>query len=148
MSMFGKSGNKKESQENINARNHIAQGTTMKGTLVSSGGLRIDGNFEGDITAEGKFIIGEKGFVKGNIECNDAEIEGTINGNIIGKGLIYMKASSVFDGDMKYGDLKTDPGVAINGHTTKLKDGKVTSKPNASTNGQAKPNQKVAAKSN
>ena len=56
--MFGNNG-KKQNEEAINARNHIAQGTTIKGTLVSSGGLRIDGEFEGDITAEGKLVIGE-----------------------------------------------------------------------------------------
>lgn len=144
MSMFGNNG-KKQNEEAINARNHIAQGTTIKGTLVSSGGLRIDGEFEGDITAEGKLVIGEKGFVKGNIICNDGEIEGKINGTLLGKGLLYFKATAIFDGELKYGDIKTDPGAAINGTTFKITEGQSAMKVNPSVNGQSKSKEKISA---
>jgi cytoskeletal protein CcmA (bactofilin family) len=142
--MFGNSG-KKQNEEALNARNHIAQGTTINGTLVSSGGLRIDGHFEGDITAEGKLVIGEKGYVKGTITCNDSEIEGKINGTITGKGLMYLKATAVFEGDLNYGQLKTDPGATINGRTTKIVEGQSSKKVIPSANGQSKSKEKVAA---
>ncbi|MFY0673225.1 MAG: polymer-forming cytoskeletal protein [Bacteroidia bacterium] len=143
MSMFGNNG-KKQNSDALNARNHIAQGTTIKGTLVSSGGLRIDGHFEGDITAEGKLVIGEKGHVKGTITCNDSEIEGTINGIVHGKGLMYLKATANFEGELNYGQLKTDPGATINGKTLKIVEGQISKKVIPNANGQSK--EKVAAK--
>lgn len=142
--MFGNNG-KKQNADALNARNHIAQGTTINGTLISAGGLRIDGHFEGDITAEGKLVIGEKGFVKGTITCNDSEIEGKINGTVLGKGLMYLKATAVFEGELNYGQLKTDPGATINGRTLKIVDGQKAKPVIPTANGQSKSKEKISA---
>ena len=134
---------KKEADEAINARNHVAHGTTVKGSLESQGGLRIDGVFEGEVEAIGKLVIGEKGLVKGQITCKDAEIEGTVTGNINSSGLLYLKATSKIEGDITAHQMKMDPGSVFIGNS----DMKSASQKAPSLNGQAnKSKERVSAK--
>lgn len=112
--MFNKS--KKEAEEALHARNHVAQGTNLKGTIESQGGLRIDGKVDGEIDAVGKLVIGEKGEVKGLIKCKDAEIEGSIKGNINSSGLLYLKATARIEGDITTHQIKMDPGAVFIGN--------------------------------
>ncbi|MBI3142831.1 MAG: polymer-forming cytoskeletal protein [Bacteroidetes bacterium] len=109
------SNKKKENSEALDARNHVAQGTLMKGTLTSQGGLRIDGKVEGDIEAIGKLVIGEKGEVIGNITCKDAEIEGKVSGTINSSGLIYFKPTATMEGELSAHSMKMDPGAVYIG---------------------------------
>lgn len=107
--------NSKKAEEAVNARNHIGQGTIVKGAIESSGGLRIDGRLEGEIEATGKLVIGEKGEVEGKITCSDAEVEGMIKGSIKSSGLLYLKATARVEGEVFANQMKTDPGAIING---------------------------------
>lgn len=134
---------KKEADEAINARNHVAHGTTLKGSLESQGGLRVDGVVDGEIEAIGKLVIGEKGFVKGQITCKDAEIEGTITGNINASGLLYLKATAHVEGDITVHQMKMDPGAIFIGNN----DMKSASQKAPSVNGKTnKSKERVAAK--
>lgn len=136
---------KKEAEEAINARNHVAQGTTVKGSLESQGGLRIDGVVDGQIDSIGKLVIGEKGLVKGQVTCKDAEIEGTVSGNINSSGLLYLKATAVVEGDITSHLMKMDPGAVFNGNN----DMKSASQKAPSLNGQnSKSKERVTAKVN
>lgn len=107
--------NSKKAEEAVNARNHIGQGTTVKGAIESSGGLRIDGRLEGEIEATGKLVIGEKGEVDGKITCKDAEVEGSIKGSINSSGLLYLKSTAQVEGEIYAHQVKTDPGAIVNG---------------------------------
>ena len=111
--MFGKKSNQEDIQ---NSRNHIANGTSLRGTIEASGGLRIDGKVEGDVIAIGKLVIGEKGRIEGTINCKDAEVEGTVNGNISASGLLYFKATARVIGNIDANQMKIDPGARHNGH--------------------------------
>ena len=58
----------------------IEKATTVNGNIISETDLRIDGILEGIITTKGKVIIGKEARVKGNINCQNVEIEGYFNG--------------------------------------------------------------------
>lgn len=133
---------KSASQEAHNARNHVAEGTTLKGSIDSPGGLRIDGKVEGEIDSIGKLVIGEKGLVDGNIRCKDAEIEGKIKGNITSSGLLYLKESAQVEGDISAHHMKMDPGAVFNG----VSDMKAASQKAPSLNGEKKQSEKSKAK--
>ncbi|MBI1183841.1 polymer-forming cytoskeletal protein [bacterium] len=135
--MFNKA--KRSSEEAIDARNHVAAGTLLKGTIESQGGLRIDGRIEGEVEAIGKLVIGEKGEIKGNITCKDAEIEGKVNGNINSSGLLYLKQSAVIHGDITAHLIKMDPGAVFIGQS----DMRSASQQAPSLNGQKVNNEKV-----
>ena len=60
----------------------IPEGNTQKGEVRVDGDIRIEGSFEGSIICEHTFTLGKNAFFKGNIECIDARIMGTLKGNI------------------------------------------------------------------
>lgn len=126
-------GKKAKANEDVNnARNHVATGTTVKGDIESSGGLRVDGKIIGNIDTVGKLVIGEKGEVKGNITCKDAEFEGTVKGNVNASGLLYLKESAKLEGDLSVHQLRIDSGAVYNGNC----DMKSVSQQSPTLNGQ------------
>lgn len=69
--------------------------------------LRINGNFEGDLEARGKMIIGETANIRANITGDSVEIKGAVAGNI--KAVIEIK---IFAGASVTGNIES-PSIAI-----------------------------------
>ena len=76
--MFGKKKNEDDSEKlmKVSADNltMITIGTIVKGTITIAGGLHLEGTLEGDIICKGKVVIGPQGKVKGNVNCDTAEM--------------------------------------------------------------------------
>lgn len=100
--------NDKQLSGNSGNTSIIAQGTKIKGDVVSECNLHIDGSLEGNIVAKTNVAIGKNGSVNGRInsehlvvsgklmgdcECNIVEIlpQGRIDGSITAKELIIEK---------------------------------------------------------
>jgi len=86
----------------------IGPGLTVKGDIHSQGTLRVEGNVEGKISADGSVIIGEKGTVKADITADHIIIGGTVNGKITGR----EKVEIVSPGRL-YGDVHTKPAKLV-----------------------------------
>lgn len=95
--------------------NMIGPGTKIVGNIETNGDIRIDGNIEGNIDSKGKVVIGNNGFVKGEISCNNAEVSGTLNGKMSVLELLSLKATSKVNGDIKSGKLSIEPGALFSG---------------------------------
>ena len=95
--------------------NIISVGTKITGDIETDGDFRIDGNIEGNVNSKGKVVVGNNGFVKGEINCNNAEISGTISGKMTVSELISLKSSSKMNGDIKTGKLSIEPGAVFTG---------------------------------
>ncbi len=95
-------------------QNKIAQGTTFKGEIFSQGSFRIEGTVEGSLTTKGKVVIGETGFVKGNIDCQYADIEGKFSGSMKVNATLSLKAKSHVEGEVVTEKLAVEPGAIFN----------------------------------
>ena len=80
--------------------NTIAKGTTIKGGITAVGDFRLDGTLEGNITLNGKLVVGESGFIKGNVVCQNANIIGGVEGNISVKELLSLNSTANVKGDI------------------------------------------------
>lgn len=109
------SDNKKgKSPDLSNQQNRISQGTKLKGDVTSEGGFRIDGEIEGNITSPNKVVIGKTGVVIGTLVCNDADVEGRIEGKIEIKNLLSIKTAAHIEGEVITGKLAVEPGATFN----------------------------------
>lgn len=99
----------------LSAVNLIAKGTTIKGEIQSSGDFRIDGNLNGSIRSSGKVVIGSTGKVEGEINCQNAEVEGELRVKITVKELLSLKATSVLRGEIITSKLSIEPGAVLSG---------------------------------
>ncbi|MCD6354737.1 MAG: polymer-forming cytoskeletal protein [Prolixibacteraceae bacterium] len=98
--------------------NIISDGTTIKGDISAAGDIRIDGKLIGNIVAKGRLVIGPKGRVEGEINCNNIEVSGSIKGKITVPELLNMKSSAKIQGDIIAGKLSVEPGSLFTGTCT------------------------------
>ena len=81
----------------------VGEESEVKGTLHSQGSIRIDGNFEGEIIAQGEVYLGVNSYVKASIFGQKVIIAGEVHGNVEAvKGLKIAKTGKV------YGDITGD----------------------------------------
>jgi cytoskeletal protein CcmA (bactofilin family) len=96
--------------------NRICEGTELKGSIKSSTDFRIDGKIEGNILCEGKIIIGEKGYIKGEVAAKNMEISGRIEGTVSVEGLLSFKSTAVVEGEIITSKLLIEVGAVFNGN--------------------------------
>lgn len=101
----------------------IGVGSSLRGTLMVSGTLRIDGEFEGDILNCERLEVGEHGMMRADIEVREALICGRVYGNIRALGVLEMKTGSRVEGDVAAMSVVMEPGVHYTGRCTMLENG-------------------------
>ena len=106
--------NKKPQKAEVMERNVIAKNTVIVGDIKSDGDFRIDGTLEGTIKTNGRVIIGIDGFVKGNIEAINADIEGKISGHLLVSQTLTLKGTANISGDVVISKLSVEPGATFN----------------------------------
>jgi len=94
--------------------NSLGQGTKLVGDLNAQNDMRIDGTLEGNLSCAGKLILGPKGLITGQIDCQNAVIEGSIDGTIRVKELLQVKESANITGEITTAKLMVQPGAIFN----------------------------------
>ena len=94
--------------------NSLGQGTKLVGDLNAQNDMRIDGTLEGNLSCAGKLILGPKGLITGQIDCQNAVIEGSIDGIIRVKELLQVKESANITGEITTSKLMVQPGAIFN----------------------------------
>lgn len=95
--------------------NIITTGTLIKGDITATGDFRLDGTLEGNIQLNGKLVVGDGGVVKGNVLCQNANIIGTVDGNLSVKELLSLHTSARVRGDILINKLSIEPGAVFTG---------------------------------
>lgn len=106
--------------ENTNSINIITSGTVIKGDITATGDFRLDGTLEGNIQLNGKLVVGDSGIVNGNILCMNANIIGTVNGNLSVKELLSLHSTARVKGDILINKLSIEPGAVFTGKCNML----------------------------
>ena len=94
--------------------NRIEKNTKIKGDIISEADFRIDGKLDGNVKTSGKVVIGKDGYIHGKVECVNADIEGSFNGELLVSDLLSLKASAVIEGTVSVSKLAVEPGAAFN----------------------------------
>ncbi|GAP71891.1 hypothetical protein SAMD00024442_2_52 [Candidatus Symbiothrix dinenymphae] len=97
------------------AHNELTSGTLVKGTIQAEDDLRIDGKVEGLIECSGKVVVGSQAEIVGDIFCTNADIIGTVKGNLTIRDILSLKATAAFTGDVVTNRIEIEPGAVFNG---------------------------------
>lgn len=93
----------------------LGSGSKVVGQLTFTGPVELDGQIEGEITAQDKLTIGEAAFVKGTINGSEILVKGTVQGDIIAtKKLVLRKPAKVM-GNITAPSLNIEDGVKFDG---------------------------------
>lgn len=107
--MFDKS--PKSYTDALGKTNRIVEGTIINGNIESIADFRLDGHLIGNFTSKGKIVVGPAGLVKGDVFCQNADIEGRFVGKIEVKELLNVKTKAVINGEVICGKLSVAPGA-------------------------------------
>ena len=110
-------------EEPLAANTVIGVNSNFRGTLMVTGVLRIDGEFEGDILNCERLEIGEHGVMRADVEVKEALIMGRVYGNIRALGAIDMKTGARVEGDLAGMTVAMEQGVHFTGRCTMLEAG-------------------------
>lgn len=103
--------------------NSFANGTEIVGDIKSTGDIRIDGKLTGTIDLKGKLVVGNTGFIDGEITCANCDVQGKLSGKITVTEQLTLKASAVIEGEVYAKKLSIEPGAVFN-VTCKMNDAK------------------------
>lgn len=93
----------------------LGPGITWKGNLRGSGGVRIEGAFEGEITVRGLIVVGETGRVNcEELKANTVIVAGAVKGNITAEKLEIRSTGRVW-GDVTTVAFSTEEGAFLRG---------------------------------
>lgn len=104
-----------KSSEKNNDINSIAFGSTLEGNLHSTCDVRIDGHLTGSVKTEGKLVLGEKGIIEGEVNCQNAIIAGELRATIITEQLLTLKSTAKLSGEIVAAQLAIEPGAVFSG---------------------------------
>lgn len=120
--MFGGGRKKKGAIESTKLSSLIADNLQVVGDLHFSGGLRIDGRIEGNVsgTPGGKslIVLSANGSIAGNAKVYDAVINGTIVGDIEVEHFLELQSNAKISGNVRYRQLQMACGAVVDGNLT------------------------------
>jgi len=98
----------------------IGVNSTFRGTIMVTGTLHIDGEFEGDILNCERLEIGEHGVMRADVEVREALVMGRVYGNIRALGSIEMRSGARVEGDLAGMSIAMEQGAHFTGRCTMI----------------------------
>ncbi len=98
-----------------NSPNTLVRGTIVEGKIKSRNDIRIEGRVVGSIKCDSKVIIGASGYVEGDVNCQNAVIEGELQGDIIVNETLKLEKSAKVEGKISTLKFIVAPGAVFNG---------------------------------
>ena len=101
----------------------IESSTKIIGDVVSKADFRVDGVVEGNITTSGKVVIGKTGKIIGKLICSNADMSGSINGEVEVSETLSLLSDSYVKGNITTAKLSVEEGAQVEA-TISMKTGK------------------------
>ncbi len=105
----------------------IGAGTVVHGDVSFTGGLRIDGQVQGNVIAvdgePGTLVVSEQARIDGEIRVSHVVINGTVNGPIAVNDHLELQAKARVVGDVSYRTLEMHVGAVVQGRLTHTEPG-------------------------
>ena len=96
----------------------LGPGIVWKGSLSGSGGVRIEGAFEGDIAIRGLLVVGESGRVTcQDLRANVVIVAGAVRGDITAEKVEIRSTGRVW-GNVTTAAFATEEGAFLRGQIT------------------------------
>lgn len=120
--MFGKRHSKPQSRID----SLIGAETKIEGNLSFSGGLRVDGEVNGNVVAKpGKpstLVLSEHGRITGEISVSHLMVNGEVDGPVCATEYLELQSKAKVSGDVQYKTLEIQLGAIVEGRLIHLAD--------------------------
>jgi cytoskeletal protein CcmA (bactofilin family) len=93
----------------------LGKDARFNGKMSFEGAVRIDGKFEGEIHTEDLLLVGPQAEVRATLNVGTVVINGSVEGDIIAKGSVELKAPGRLRGNIVTPNLIIEKGVTFDG---------------------------------
>lgn len=93
----------------------LGKDARFSGKMSFEGAVRIDGKFEGEIHTEDLLLIGPQAEVRATLNVGTVVINGLVEGDVIAKGSVELKAPGKLRGNVVTPNLIIEKGVTFDG---------------------------------
>ena len=97
----------------------IGVGTRIEGNINFTGGLRVDGEVVGNVTAvsdePSTLVLSEKARIEGEISVSHLVVNGEISGPVHVAEFLELQSRSRVKGDVHYNNLEMHLGAVVEG---------------------------------
>ena len=100
----------------------VGRGISLQGTVQDAERLVVEGTIEATMIHATELAISPGGVFKGEIEVEDVEIAGTIDGTLTARGSLLVRATGKVLGTARCRRLQVEDGGQITGHIEMLTD--------------------------
>lgn len=113
--MFGKKTETPSNPTTVRAggslsHNSLVQGSKLEGNVTSENDFRIDGTFIGILHCQARVIIGPSGEFRGEIDCQNAIVEGKFHGTLRTHEVLEVREGAIIEGDVHTNKLVVQSG--------------------------------------
>jgi len=93
----------------------VGRGISVQGTVQDAERLVVEGTVEASMIRATELAISPGGMFKGEVEVEDAEVAGTIDGTLTARGNLIVRATGKLLGTARYRRLQVEDGGQISG---------------------------------
>jgi len=98
----------------------IGPQVTIRGDVIFSGGLYVDGRIEGNVIAEdgaanAVLTLSEQGHIEGEVRASVVILSGRLEGDVHASERIKLEATSRVSGNIHYQVVEMNAGAQLNG---------------------------------
>jgi len=97
----------------------IGQNTEVRGDVVFTGGLHVDGVIKGNVTAaqdgNSMLSLSERGRIEGEVRVPNLVLNGTVIGDVYSGDHIELATKSRINGNLYYKVMQMASGAEVNG---------------------------------
>jgi len=121
--MWGKS---KKPKQTAQIDSLIGQNTEVRGDVIFSGGLHVDGIVKGSVIAEqgedSLLTLSERGTIEGEVKVPNVVVNGKVIGNVHASGHVELASEARIHGNVYYALIEMAMGSEVNGNLVHKED--------------------------
>ncbi len=110
----------------------VGRGISLQGTVADAERLVVEGTVEASMIQATELSIAQGGVFKGEVEVEDAEIAGVIDGTLTARGNLVVRATGKVLGTARCRRLQVEDGGQITGRIEMIQEGAAPAAPRPS----------------
>ena len=96
-------------------RTYVAAGSHIEGSISGETEVVVDGSLDGCVDLEGRFVVGTRGRIEGEVTARSVHVSGHVHGNVRATEKIEVANSGSIQGDLTAPLISIAEGGVCNG---------------------------------